>query len=58
MTTRKKLIRGVDPMSLDLAKHMLSDIKDATDMDATELAERIQTCCEDFCAGLVDPDAE
>jgi len=58
MTTRKKQRMGVDPMCYDLAKHMLSDIKIADDMDATELSENIQKVCEDFCAMLVDPDVE
>jgi hypothetical protein len=46
----------VDPMCLDLAKHMLSDIKYRTlalrGTDEQELAEQLQKQCEDFCLYL------
>ncbi len=44
----------IDPMCIDLARHMLSDKRDVTDMDRTELAEQIQKLCEDFCSYLSD----
>lgn len=42
----------VDEKCLELAKHFLSDIHDATSEDAWSLAYEIQRTCEDFCQVL------
>jgi hypothetical protein len=47
--TKRKL---VDAMCADLAKHFMGDFRNARAEDETELAEAIQSVCEDFCAAL------
>lgn len=42
----------IDPSSLDLARHFLSDLPFATEEDARRLAEAIQTAVEDFISDL------
>jgi len=42
----------VDSACVDIAKHFLADVPDATDEDRTELAEAVQKVCEEFCTGL------
>lgn len=48
----------VDEKSAELAKHFLADVKGATAEDATELAEQIQSVCEDFCREIERSEAE
>jgi len=40
----------VDQKSVDLAEHFLADVKGHTAAHVRELAEAIQTTCEDLCS--------
>jgi hypothetical protein len=46
---KKKERPSVDPKSYDLAEHFLSEIPGVTEDDIWELADTIQTACEDAC---------
>ena len=40
---------GYDPKCYELAEHFLSSISTTTESDKNDLAQYLQTLCEDFC---------
>lgn len=48
------MAKNFDAQCYELAVYFLRDVKGATDMDRTELAEQIQQTVEDFISGLLE----
>lgn len=49
--------RPMDQKCLDLAQHFMGDVKGHVPEDAQELAEAIQSLCEDFCGAIAADEA-
>jgi hypothetical protein len=48
------MTKPVDPMCVELARHFLDDVKFSDNTDVQELAEIIQTACEQYCHEMED----